>query len=82
MAPHENNGVFWYLTEKTSFGFSPNAEVQQMSADLFHAPRRGAEEEATADDRLSWHINDISGGYRAGRVIDDVNGWRKLIYYI
>ena len=71
--PHEDNGVYWYLTDNYSFGFAPNASIRQHKADS-----------TLGCDRLSWHLTSTNGGYRAGG--DNIgqssmSDWRKLVYY-
>ena len=74
--PHEHNGVAWYLTKGASFGFAPaGCEVNQNDADNM---------DSQGDFRLSWHLDDLCGGYRAGCMTpddDEHEGWRKLLYY-
>jgi hypothetical protein len=71
--PHLYNGVYWYFTDGTSFGFSLNPSVSQSSGDT-----------GSTDPyyRLSWHLDGSSGGYRAGNVLG-LNGdttYSKVIY--
>ena len=71
--PHKHNDVWWFLTDKYSFGFAPSPDVSQYRADSLY-PRD--------ERRLSWHLQG-DGGWRAGGVCD-LNGetpWRKLILY-
>ena len=40
--------------------------------------------EDQGDYRLSWHLNGVNGGYRAGsvaRLNENEMEWRKLLYY-
>ena len=77
--PHEHNGVAWYLTKGASFGFAPaGCAVNQIDADNLDS--QGA-------FRLSWHLDNDCGGYRAGYKIpecdddEDEQGWSKLLFY-
>ena len=75
--PHEHNGVAWYLTKGASFGFAPaGCKVDQNAAD--------DDMDNQGDFRLSWHLDKVCGGYRAGCMTpddDEDEGWRKLLYY-
>jgi len=63
--PQLLNGAYWYLTLQTyienngSIGFAPTEDIDQGTADL-------------VDDsdplRLSWHLDEVSGGYRLGGI--------------
>jgi hypothetical protein len=71
--PVQFGDVFWYNTAKNSFGFSPTKIITQGSADT---------NDKSSALRLSWHVDERSGGYRAGAATE-LNGntiWRKLIY--
>ncbi len=66
---HENNGVYWYNFPGRSFGFSPSADVYLNSADTTSSdPGR----------RLSWHIDNGSGGYRAGSYYPSSNYYKEV----
>ena len=71
-----DNEVEWYLTPEMSFGFAPaGARISQNPAD---------NSSSEGPKRLSWHIDEGGGGYRAGdhgHVSDMPTGWRKLVYY-
>ena len=72
--PHLSNGVKWYFTPGKSFGFlDSRASLNQLSADY---------QGNYSDSRLSWHLDNYSGGYRAGAYVDlnrDTT-FRKSIY--
>ncbi len=65
-----NNGLYWYNKHGSSFGFSPVENVYLNTAD-------------TATDqseyRMSWHIDQGVGGYRAGNM-NPSGDYYKVIY--
>ena len=70
--PHLSYGVKWYKTSGYSFGF---------------LDRRGQLYQSTADtgvdysySRLSWHLDQNVGGYRAGSYYKSLDGVSKIIY--
>jgi hypothetical protein len=70
-----NNGTYWYLNDY-SMGFSPNANIDQNSADIIAANAWDPADlyrpyDGTEDYRLSWHTSgsNIRGGWRAGKVV-------------
>jgi hypothetical protein len=71
-----NNGTYWYFNDN-SMGFSPNATIDQVSADIFASNAWDPADmlfrpyDGTEDYRLSWHTSgdNISGGWRAGKVV-------------
>ena len=70
--PHLSYGVKWYKTSGYSFGF---------------LDRRGQLYQSTADtgvdysySRLSWHLDQNVGGYRAGSYYKSLDGASKIIY--
>jgi hypothetical protein len=67
--PQLINGTYWYYTPSTSIGFSPNSTIYQNTADLTSASRGGAEL-GDGDQRLSWHLGTIAGGWRLGTDIE------------
>ena len=71
--PHENNGVWWYLTDQKSFGFAPHGTIKQGGADTT---------DGSSPDRLSWHL-EAGGGWRAGasNSLSSDRSWRKLVYW-
>ena len=70
--PRVSRGVWWYNTPGSSFGFSATQTIQQNSADT------GSSE---AQSRLSWHIGQDFGGYRAGEAmgLNDDSDWYKYM---
>ncbi len=66
---YENNGVFWYNYVGRSFGFSPNENVYLNSADT---------SSDSANDRMSWEIDNGSGGYRAGSYYPWYNYYKEI----
>ena len=71
--PHLSNGVYWYFTPGQSFGFLKDNTLEQNSADIGTT---------NPDSRLSWHLDNKYGGYRAGANIglNYDTTWKKIIY--
>jgi hypothetical protein len=71
--PVQYGHVYWYATPNQSFGFSPNSNITQNSADT---------QDSLAGHRLSWHLDKADGGYRVGsiRELNNSDSWRKVIY--
>ena len=62
--PRLVNGAWWYFTPGRSFGFAPNSNIFQGSADHIdcgNIPHTNCKD----SNRLSWHLNGWSG-YRLG----------------
>jgi hypothetical protein len=83
---HQSYGTWWYLAitdadaadYEGSFGFSRVPQVNLCCADCTRL-----DDDPHADYRLSWHLDNSSGGgYRAGQVLFVSEGWRKLLYYV
>jgi hypothetical protein len=51
------NGVYWYNCDKQSFGFAASSRISLNSADT---------SSEQCERRLSWHLDQTSGGYRVG----------------
>ncbi|CAF1543325.1 unnamed protein product [Didymodactylos carnosus] len=70
--PTKFGNVYWYLTPKLSFGFSPTEKIEQRIIDT---------EDEQGTKRLSWHLNGFSGGYRVGMTkgLTENKNWRKVI---
>ena len=71
--PVFNKAAYWYYTDSKSFGFSPDSEITQQSADNYNM---------LDPFRLWWHIEG-SGGYRLGKITalnSDIN-YRKYNFY-
>ena len=66
--------VYWYNWYEMSFGFAPNSRIALDSADT---------EEPLSDDRLSWHMQAVNGGWRAGSHtgLNRDDDWMKVVYY-
>lgn len=65
-----NNGAYWYRYAGYSFGFADSSAISLNSADTMSGAAR-----------LSWHLDGISGGYRAGDTLG-LNGdtsWYKRV---
>ena len=70
----EGYNVYWYYFPGMSFGFAPISNISLSSADTYD----------TSDiQRLSWHLGQSAGGWRAGDVtgLNDNDVWRKVVYY-
>ncbi|CAF1404016.1 unnamed protein product [Adineta steineri] len=71
--PVKYGDVYWYSMTLKSFGFSPNNKTIQSTGDSF---------DSSSTLRLSWHLDQREGGYRAGSTLplnqDAI--WRKVIY--
>ncbi|CAF0892118.1 unnamed protein product [Adineta ricciae] len=71
--PEQFGQVYWYRTNGKSFGFSPLSTIRQTSGD---------NEDLSSSLRLSWILDQNTGGYRAGttRLLTNDSIWRKVIY--
>lgn len=69
------NGVFWYTVNGKSSGFADNSNVHLNSADVSDVNG--------CSSRLSWHLGQSFGGYRAGctKGLNDNGSWRKIVMY-
>ena len=77
--PHLSNGVWWYFTPGQSFGFADTSVIRQSPADYADYPGT----DIHTQSRLSWHLDQPFGGFRAGRNIflnEDSSVWHKQIY--
>ena len=72
---HFSNGVYWYFVSNYSFGFLDSPDLFQNEADVG---------DTSSDSRLSWHLDLLVGGYRAGSHVDlNFNtSFRKAIYTV
>ena len=65
--PTLENGTYYYFTANNSIGFAPNSTISQSSADTENSTVSGGTCDAgNGDLRLSWHIDGVDGGWRAG----------------
>ena len=71
---HLYEGVWWYMWNEHSFGFSFVKEIKLEDADGLDTPN--------GNMRLSWHLDKNIGGWRAGEFegLDLNNEWYKIIY--
>lgn len=69
------NGAYWYNIPPESIGFADSSVVQLSSADV------AATDGDTCALRLSWHLDNPNGGWRAGCTtgLNDDSGWQKVI---
>jgi hypothetical protein len=77
--PVLNNGAYWYLTDKKSFGFSPSYNIKQHSVDWFDCDSDAIN--CSDEKRLSWNLGG-GGGWRLGKLNYDENtigSYRKII---
>ena len=75
--PHLSNGAYWYFTSGKSFGFLKDDTLQQNPA--------GDTGDLNDNSRLSWHLDNSLGGFRAGAYTDltikhNQRLFRKIIY--
>jgi hypothetical protein len=63
--PTLHNGAYWYYSpdveNSRSMGFAPNSSIKQENADIV---------DIFNNQRVSWQLNEISGGWRLGSLID------------
>jgi hypothetical protein len=59
--PQLINGTYWYNTPSKSIGFAPTATISQNTADQV---------DTSSVLRLSWHLNNIEGGWRLGSLTE------------
>ena len=59
--PQLINGTYWYNTPSKSIGFAPTATISQNTADQV---------DTSSVLRLSWHLNNIQGGWRLGSLTE------------
>ncbi len=59
--PVKYGDVYWYMTPGNSFGFSSSNKINQKSANI---------DRTSPELRLSWHLDQSDGGYRAGATVD------------
>ena len=59
--PQLLNGTYWYNTPSKSIGFAPTATISQNTADQV---------DTSSVLRLSWHLNNIEGGWRLGSLTE------------
>ena len=59
--PQLLNGTYWYNTPSNSIGFAPTATISQNIAD---------QQDTSSVLRLSWHLNNIQGGWRLGSLTE------------
>jgi hypothetical protein len=69
------NGAYWYNCDRNSFGFAGSSSISLSSADTAHDQ---------CAYRLSWHVDQNVGGYRAGCTIglNDDSKYYKQIYIL
>ena len=53
------DGIYWYYLVGSSFGYSPSSLINQDIADR---------QDTVCDQRLSWHLNSLHGGWRIGGI--------------
>ena len=75
---YANSGAYWYFYFPRSMGFAPSSTITLNTADVYdsHGGSSGAY-------RLSWHLDQSSGGWRVG-ANTGLNGdrqWYKVVMY-
>ena len=70
-----SNGVYWYNSVGQSFGFAASSSISLNSADT---------ESDQCAYRLSWHVDQSDGGYRAGCTtgLNSASSYYKQIYIL
>jgi len=63
--PRFVNGAWWYFTPDYSFGFAPNSNINQNTADGFDCINNNWSI-LKDSNRLSWHLS--GGGWRLGNI--------------
>ena len=66
--PVLDSGVWWYYTSPYSFGFSQVSSINQNNADTYTD---------SSAYRLSWHLDNNSGGWRLG---DSISLYSETIF--
>ena len=77
------NGAYWYMKSNYSFGFSPNQNILQYYADSYDCLLNNNNKYICNDNkRLSWHLTEISGGWRIGSIsgLNSSPDYRKYIF--
>lgn len=71
------NGAYWYFREYYSFGFAETSSISLGLADTTNSEGAG-----TCAQRLSWHVGQEFGGWRAGCTtgLNSDPNWRKILY--
>jgi hypothetical protein len=63
--PYHHNGAYWYYTpdveNSRSMGFAPHPFINQNNADIA---------DKLNNQRVSWQLNEMSGGWRLGSLLD------------
>ena len=74
-AYYDPGGAYWYRYPSYSFGFASSSSVNLNTCDV----GQGNDDCA---HRLCWHLDQTSGGWRAGCVafLNGDQTWRKVIY--
>lgn len=69
--PSLNGLAWWYYTLNKSIGFSVNSSINQYIADSY---------DMSSELRLSWHLDGVTGGYRAGSLISNGAELQKYVF--
>jgi hypothetical protein len=76
--PVLDNGAYWYLTDRKSFGFAPVYNINQNNPDVYDCKIGWSN--CNDDKRLSWNLP--GRGWRLGRFNDfagTISNFRKII---
>ena len=77
------NGAYWYLKSNYSFGFSSNQNILQYYADTYDCTLNNNKTyECSDNNRLSWHLTEITGGWRVGTIngLNTSPSYKKYIF--
>lgn len=65
-------GAYWYFTNSYSIGYAPTSAVSMTIADTF---------DGASNQRLSFHLDGVSGGYRIGTYTYNNAEYAKYFYF-
>ena len=65
-------GAYWYFTNGYSIGYSPTSAISMGSADTM---------DGASDQRISYHMDGVSGGYRIGHYTYNNPEFAKYFYF-
>eukprot|EP00277_Geminigera_cryophila_P035483 CAMPEP_0173125524 /NCGR_PEP_ID=MMETSP1102-20130122/56473_1 /TAXON_ID=49646 /ORGANISM="Geminigera sp., Strain Caron Lab Isolate" /LENGTH=510 /DNA_ID=CAMNT_0014034419 /DNA_START=218 /DNA_END=1748 /DNA_ORIENTATION=+ len=76
-----SNGVYWYYFPRQSVGFASSSSISLSSADVSDSFSSDSDS-GTCSSRLSWHLDQSAGGWRAGCAtsLNSDPTWRKMMF--